>query len=170
MRKSVESQFLFSDSIMVALSIPLVWKCIRWTIFMFWWPVCFSSRDLNPVGYSCEVFSNSGSTGQRSRRAEAAFASWLGSMQWTIQLSYQQHAVASSFQVLCRGCANVHGGHFEHLQPWICRQPVSWYVSFSAQDLSLFQIFSSLVPPFTTDWLLGKWIGTSIRSLALFTW
>jgi len=30
---------------------------------------------------------------------------------------------------------------------------------FSAQDLSLFQVFSSLVPPSTTDWLLGKWIG-----------
>jgi len=41
------------------------------------------------------------------------------------------------------------------LQP----KPVSWYVPFSAQDLSLFQVFSSLVPPSTTDWLLGKWIG-----------
>ena len=32
------------------------------------------------------------------------------------------------------------------LQPWTCCQPVSWYVPFSAQDLSLFQLFSSLVP------------------------
>ena len=46
------------------------------------------------------------------------------------------------------------------LQPWTCCQPVSWYVPFSAQDLSLFQVFSSLVRPSLTDWLLGKWIGT----------
>jgi len=57
------------------------------------------------------------------------------------------------------------------LQPWTCRQPVSWYVPLSAQDLSLFQVISSLVPPSPTDWLLGKWIGTFLvvfaNSLAL---
>jgi len=45
------------------------------------------------------------------------------------------------------------------LQLWTCCQPVSRYVPFLAQDLSLFQVFSSLVPPSPTDWLLGKWIG-----------
>jgi len=46
------------------------------------------------------------------------------------------------------------------LQPWTCCQPISRYVPFSAQDLSLFQVFSSLVAPSPTNWLLGKWIGT----------
>ena len=40
-----------------------------------------------------------------------------------------------------------------------CCQPVLWYVPFSALDLSLSQVFSSLVPPSPRDWLLGKWIG-----------
>ena len=43
------------------------------------------------------------------------------------------------------------------LQPWTCCQPVSWCVPFSAQDLSLFQIFSSLVPPLPrADYLVNE--------------
>jgi len=43
------------------------------------------------------------------------------------------------------------------LQPWTCCQPVSWYVPVSAQNLSLFQVFTSLVSPLLrTDYLINE--------------